>query len=166
MLGYDGIHILFDWPKRNGGKDISEFIMLYDPVDDFPSASQIHITPLILQKIPNNIKRFVFDFSPTDKPLKSGLTYFIKMSAVNAVGAGTASEVASVTPSGPPYPHQAAVLTTLQYSDLPVTEATVSWLPPGSNDGYPINGYYVEWWSEDNVPEVQIVRLRYTSILP
>ncbi|KAL7440180.1 hypothetical protein ACHAXH_004154 [Discostella pseudostelligera] len=165
VLGYDGIQISFDWPKRDGGKDISEFIVFYDTVKDFSTANQIRIASSIPQKIPNNSNMFIFDFSPTTPSLKAGSTYFIKMSAVNDIGAGTASDVASVTPSGPPSPPQAAILTTLQYSNLPVTEATISWIPPDSSGGYPIDGCYVEWWSEDKLSEVQIVRLRYSSIL-
>lgn len=165
VLGYDRIQLSFDWPRRDGGKEISEFIVSYDTSADFSSANQMRIASSIPQKIPNNSNTFIFDFSPTTPPLKSGSTYFIKMSAVNEIGAGTASEVASVTPSGPPSPPMAAILTTLPYSDLPITEATISWLPPGSSGGYPIDGYSVEWWCGDNIPEIQIVRLRYTSIL-
>ncbi len=164
VLGENGIQVSFDWPKRDGGKEISEFIVLYDTMDDFSTANQIRIASSIPQKIPNNSNTFVFDFSPTIQPLKSGITYFIKICAANAIGAGMTSEVVSATPSGPPSPPMTAILTTLQYSDLPVTEATISWLPPSSSGGYPIDGYYVEWWSEDNLPEVQLVRLRYTSI--
>ncbi|KAL3761394.1 hypothetical protein ACHAW5_005766 [Stephanodiscus triporus] len=167
VLGYDGVQISFDWPKRNGGKEISQFVVTYDTTEDFSSANQMVISPTLPRKIPNNGDKCVFDFVPTNPPLNVGFTYFIKMNAVNSVGTGIASAILSVMPSGPPFPPSAAVLTTLQYSELPVTEASVSWasVPTVSNGGYPIDGYFVEWWSRDKLPEIQVVRLHYTSPL-
>ncbi|KAL7542723.1 hypothetical protein ACHAXR_012023, partial [Thalassiosira sp. AJA248-18] len=165
VLGHDGVQILFDWPRRDGGKEITEFVVVYDTVEDFSSSNEMSIAPSLPEKIPSSSDRFVFDFVPTNPHLNSGSNYFIKLSAVNEVGAGAASTVASVIPSGPPAPPSAAVLTTLQYSELPVTEATITWALPVSNGGYQIDGYFVEWWSQDKLPEVQIVRLLYASLL-
>ena len=165
VLVYDGMQISFDWPKRDGGKEISKFVVTYDTTEDFSSTNQMVILPSLPQKIPNNGDKFVFDFVPTTPQLNAGSTYFVKMNSVNSVGTGLSSEISTIIPSGPPFPPSAAVLTTLQYSDLPVTEASVSWATPHSNGGCPIDGYFVEWWSKDKLSEIQVVRLRYTSPL-
>mmetsp|Transcript_4653 Transcript_4653/g.10531 ORF Transcript_4653/g.10531 Transcript_4653/m.10531 type:complete len:148 (+) Transcript_4653:295-738(+) len=129
VLGHDGVQISFDWPRRDGGKEITEFVVMYDTIEDFSLANEMSIAPSLPEKVPSNSDKFVFNFVPATPPLNSGTNYFIKLSAVNDVGTSTASAVASVIPSGPPAPPSAAVLTTLQSSELPVTEATVSWAP-------------------------------------
>ncbi|KAL7554975.1 hypothetical protein ACHAWF_018557 [Thalassiosira exigua] len=159
VLGDNSLQLSFDWPERDGGKEITEFVVVYD------TTSEMSIPPTLPQMIPSSSDRFVFDFVPTNPQLDTGTTHFVKLRAVNDVGNGEASSVVSVIPSGPPAPPSTAVLTTLQLSELPVTEATVSWAPPVSDGGHPIDGYFVEWWSQDRVPEVQIVRLLYTSLL-
>jgi len=165
VLCYDRVQVSFDWPKRNGGKTITQFVVKYDTVEDFSSVNQMIILSSLPRKIPNSGDRYTFDFVPATPPLNAGLTYFIKMSAVNSIGTGVASTISSFIPSGPPFPPSTAALTTLQNSDLPVTSATVSWTPPTSNGGYPLSGYLVEWWSNDKLPEIQVVTLRYTSPL-
>ena len=164
VLGHGSVQLSFDWPKRDGGKSIAEFVVAYDTVSSFSSANEMSIPVTIPTKIPNSSGRFTFDLIPSPQ-LNVGVTTFIKLRAVNDVGAGTSSAVASVILSGPPSPPNSAFLSTLEYSELPVTEATVTWTPPVSNGGKSIDGYSVEWWSLDKLPEVQVVRLLYTSPL-
>lgn len=83
VLGYDGVQISFDWPKRDGGQALSQYVITYDTTEGFSSANQMVILQSLPQQIPYNGERFVFDFAPTNPPLKAGLTYFIKMNSVN-----------------------------------------------------------------------------------
>ena len=90
VLVYDGMQISFNWPKQDGGKAISKFVVTYDATEDFSSANQVVILPSLPQKIPNNGDKFVFDFVPTTPQLNAGSTYFVKMNSVNSVGTGIA----------------------------------------------------------------------------
>ncbi|KAL9190309.1 hypothetical protein ACHAXT_007520 [Thalassiosira profunda] len=165
VLSSDGLQILFDWPARDGGQPITDFVVTYDTKEDFSSPHEMSIAPSLPQVIPGSSDRYIFDLVPTSPPFTPGETYYLKMAAENSVGLGVASLTTYGASSGPLAPPSAAVLTTLDQSDMPVTEATVSWAPPLSTGGYPINGYLVEWWSEEKLPEVQTVRLLYTSQL-
>jgi len=165
VLGKNGVQLSFDWPIRDGGKAITEFVVAYSTLEDF--SCEMMIASSSPDLIPNSGDRFVFDFIPTDPPLETGTMYFIKLTAVNDVGVGASSAVISVVPSGPSLPPNSAVLSTLEHSNLPIQEATVSWIAPvsSSSGGYPIDGYYIEWFSQDKLPEVQVVRLLYTTHL-
>jgi hypothetical protein len=165
VLGQNGVQLLFDWPIRNGGQEILQFVVIYDVSEDFSASNELVLDATLPQVIPASGKQFVFDFVPSTPELVAGERYYIKLVAVNSVGAGSASSVVSVVPSGPPNPPKAAVLSTLTSSEFPITEATISWASPMLNGGYPVDGYVVEWWSKEKRPEVQVVRLQYNSIL-
>ena len=162
-LGHDSMQLLFEWPVRDGGREISEFVVAYDTTDDFSSAVEVEIPASIPLLLPNSGGKYVLDLTPSSPPLVSGSMYHVRISAQNEVGTGTASFPTTVIPSGPPRPPFAASLATLSISQSePVTTATVSWVPPLFDGGYPIDGYFVEWWSKDVISEIQIIRLTYT----
>jgi len=165
VLGRTGAQILFDWPKRNGGSQISRFLVHYDTSEDFSSAIELIFESTQPEKLAESGGKYIFDFAPTDPPLIPGSKYFLKMSAMNTIGTGVFSKTKSFVPSGPPDPPIFSSLSTLEFSKSPITEATVSWMTPASTGGNPIDGYFVEWWTSGKSPEVQVVRLLYTSPL-
>jgi len=166
VLGRESFQVLFKWPQREGGKHISDFAVVYDTSEDFSSSNTLVVASSIASVIPDSGGKYVFDFTPTTPKVVAGELYFLKMFAINSVGAGAESEVISGVPSGPSKPPQTATLTTLEASELPITTANIIWAAPSSNGGYPVNGYLVEWWTkEDTVPEVQLLRLHYSSQL-
>eukprot|EP00970_Alexandrium_tamarense_P009994 scaffold1976_cov187-Alexandrium_tamarense.AAC.23 len=165
VLGLNGVQLLFHWPDRDGGKEVSEFIVFYDTSSDFTSTYTMSVASTLPEALPSSGGRFVFDFVPTTPQLDPGVEYFIKLAAVNDIGIGEVSALVSVTPSGPSEAPSAGTLTTLELSESPITEVTVTWTPPSFTGGYPVAGYVVEWWSIEKQPEVQLVRLQYTSVL-
>eukprot|EP00984_Skeletonema_dohrnii_P039106 scaffold43104_cov150-Skeletonema_dohrnii-CCMP3373.AAC.1 len=166
VLGSESFQVLFKWPTREGGQPISDFAVMYDTSEDFSSPNTLTVSSTVPSDIPDSGGKFIFDFTPTIPRFVPGQLYFLKMIAINSVGAGAESEVISGVPSGPSDPPEAATLTTLEASEFPITTANIVWTAPFSNGGYPVNGYLVEWWTkEDKVPEVQIVRLQYSSQL-
>ena len=165
VRGRDSLQVLFKWPEREGGKAVTDFAVIYDTSDDFSSSTTLTVASSVPSVIPDSGDKNIFDFTPTTPRLVAGQIYYIKLVAINSVGPGAESEVISSMPSGSPDPPDAATLITLEASEFPVTTANVTWTAPSSNGGYPINGYLVEWWTKETIPEVQIVRLQYSSQL-
>ena len=165
IFGRESFQLLFKWPTRDGGKPISSFVVLYDIEEDFSSSNTMEIAAAVPSVIPNSGDTYIFDFSPTTPRLVAGQRYYLKLLAMNNVGTGAESEIISGVPSGPSDPPRTGTLTTLGTSEFPITSAEIVWMAPSSNGGYPIDGYLVEWWTEETVPEVQIVRLQYSSLL-
>lgn len=166
ILGRESLQVLFKWPEREGGKLISDFAIMYDTSPTFSSSNTLIVSSSIPSVIPDSGGKYVFDFTPTTPRLVAGELYFLKLIAINSVGAGAESEVISGVPSGPSDPPYSATLTTLDASEFPITTANIFWTSPSSNGGYPVNGYLVEWWTkEDTIPEVQLVRLHSSSQL-
>jgi hypothetical protein len=78
--------------------------------------------------------------SATVKNLTDGTTYYFKVTAVNQVGAGSASGVASATPAAPiTAPGYPTGLTAVPGRG----RVTLSWSPPASDGGAGISGYLI-----------------------
>ncbi len=76
----------------------------------------------------------------TDQGLTNGITYYYRVSAVNAVGEGAMSNEASATPSAPVTVPSAP--TNLKAAPG-IAQVTLTWSAPSSNGGSPITGYKV-----------------------
>ena len=164
ILGKNSLQLLFNEPNRDGGQSISHYVLEYDTTSDFSNHLTFNIEASVAQAIPASGGQSVIDFIPMPL-LLPGVRYYIRLVAINSIGMGTASETISAVPSGPSDSPDAGILSTIVTSHAPITEATISWTPPQANGGYPVEGYVVEWWSEDNRPEIQIVRLQYHTTL-
>ena len=77
VLGHDSLQLSFDWPKRDGGKSIVEFVVVYDTVSSFSSANEMSIPVTVPTRIPNSSDRFTFDLIPSPQ-LNAGVITFIK----------------------------------------------------------------------------------------
>ena len=165
VIGPDSFQILFKWPRRDGGPAITDFAVIYDTSDQFSSSNTFTVAASVVSAVPDSGDKYVFDFDPIMPSLVAGEVHYIKLVAINSVGPGAESEVVSGIPSGPPDPPSSAFLGTLRSSEFPIETATVTWTAPASDGGYPINGYLVEWYTREKIPEVQIVRLTYSSQL-
>ena len=96
--------------------------------------------------------------------LKSGSSYFIRVSAYNGIGndfqAGAGfgpfyTYPVPVTPlSSPSSPQHVQVSTELEQVK-PITQVSVSWLPPLANGGTAITKYKVEWYTFQYRAEIQ-----------
>ena len=105
--------------------------------------------------------------------LESGVVYYARVAAVNEVGPSPWGVAAD-----PPAPAAApdacdalAVSTALTRSGAPITELDVSWLAPGNatnsslagDNGSPITGYLVEWFTAEPVCEEQQIRATWAA---
>ena len=75
--------------------------------------------------------------------LVNGTGYSVRVMAVNAVGDGTPSTEAAVTPATTPGPPRAL---RTQRGD---SSGTVEWSPPSATGGLSVTGYVVQWSDDD-----------------
>ncbi len=98
--------------------------------------------------------------SATVKNLTDGTTYYFKVTAVNQVGAGSASGVASATPAAPiTAPGYPTGLTAVPGRG----RVTLSWTPPASDGGTGISGYLIYEGTSPGGPATLVTSVRTTS---
>lgn len=119
---YRSVALSWSAPSSNGGSAITGY-RVYRGVS---SQSLTLLTTL------SNV------LSYTDSGLSDGTTYYYKVSAVNIVGEGTASDVASATTSST-VPGQPSSLKATGSFD----EISLSWSAPAANGGSALTGYKV-----------------------
>ncbi|MBN1389357.1 MAG: fibronectin type III domain-containing protein [Candidatus Thermoplasmatota archaeon] len=117
------IKLTWDEPLDNGDSARIGFALLRGPNQDEMTVIKSDFGP--------------FDFSYTDKGLNNGQFYFYGIKAINSEGVGEMSPVISVKPVGKATP---PVNITYQYSSRRID---IQWLPPLSDGGDAIIGYYV-----------------------
>uniref|UniRef100_A0A7R9WKX3 Fibronectin type-III domain-containing protein n=1 Tax=Pseudictyota dubia TaxID=2749911 RepID=A0A7R9WKX3_9STRA len=168
-MARNALQVIFEPPARDGGQTITEYIFSWDTNDDFSSKSSVVVDAATLDAlIPEST--LVYNLIPSSPALTCGTDYFVRVQAANGVGTGEATSSLPASPTGPPGAPKSGLLTTLLSSALPITEATITWDEPSKTGGCgcggdSISGYEVEWWSMRKQPEVQEVRLQYTSSL-
>jgi len=87
-----------------------------------------------------------------------GLVYHFRVSAYNAFGSGPPSQEVIAVPRGQPEPPPVA-----EVSVISGTELKVSWRPVEVNNGSPVEGYMVEWYSDKPSLEVQQLKTSATD---
>eukprot|EP00607_Mallomonas_marina_P003620 CAMPEP_0182439754 /NCGR_PEP_ID=MMETSP1167-20130531/86625_1 /TAXON_ID=2988 /ORGANISM="Mallomonas Sp, Strain CCMP3275" /LENGTH=2248 /DNA_ID=CAMNT_0024633521 /DNA_START=466 /DNA_END=7213 /DNA_ORIENTATION=- len=154
-------------PVRNGGQNITLYIIEWDTSVTFTSTSYGSKT------VATNLLLPLFTSGPLAYEL-SGLTtgqsYWVRVSCVTSIGVGaTTTSLSTVTPAGKPDAPAAVSLSTSTLQDTPITKVDVSWTAPsstGGNGGSAITSYLVEWWTLTNIEEVQLVRFTSDSFPP
>uniref|UniRef100_A0A7S4I964 Fibronectin type-III domain-containing protein n=1 Tax=Odontella aurita TaxID=265563 RepID=A0A7S4I964_9STRA len=166
-MARNSLQIIFERPDRDGGQPISSYVFSWDTNLDFSTETSISVDVSTLDSLgPEG--NLVYNLIPTSQALLPGTDYVVRVQAVNSVGMGDFTTSLPVSPTGPPDAPEPGILTTLSSSALPITEAIVTWdepSTPGGCGGDGIVGYSVDWWSTRKRPEVQAVRLQYTSYL-
>ena len=165
-LGSNGIQFVIQPPIKDGGQPISSYFVEWDESQSFsPSSQNLQIGVDELLPLGES-SLLIYTLRSVMDQLSSWKTYSIRFEVTNSVGLSEKSAPLSVTLKPPPNAPRQGILTTSSSSPEPITSATVSWnspLPSLPNDI--INGYIVEWWTMDKSPEIQAVKLQYTSTL-
>ena len=164
-LGQHMIQILIQPPLWDGGQPISSYFVEWDDSQNFASAQTLEIGVDDLRSLENSAL-LVYNLQPSVPQLSSWKVYNIRLKVSNIVGSSETTAPVSITLKSPPKPPKKGLLSTASHSTEPITSATVSWDQPLSilPNEY-IHGYIVEWWTTDKSPEIQIVKLQYTSTL-
>jgi hypothetical protein len=156
--------VTIDPPKRDGGRNITSYVVEYDTDASFSSSA--YVTSTLVAKD--------LDFLHVNGPLVTsidglipGYSYYVRVSAVNEIGSSLPTYAATpVAPMGAPDQPALVTIDVVEVQDTPITEMTVMWDQPKNatgNGGSAIDGYLIEWWTAATVPEVQEVRLYWAG---
>jgi hypothetical protein len=142
-------------PLSTGGSAITNYYIEWSASSSFQDPSTkgaANVTVGSLVSLSSTVK--VYEVTG----LTSGKTYWVRVSAQNAIGTGatTAASSGQLIAGKPAIPATATLVTATEQT-TPITTATASWSVPSSDGGSPITGYTVEWWEDGAVPEVQVV---------
>ena len=153
-------------PARDGGKNITSYVVEYDTDSSFGSSA--YITSTLSATVLDNLYvggplvTYIEDLTP-------GYSYYVRVSAVNQIGSSLPSYAATpVAPMGSPDEPSLVTVDVVEVQDTPITEMTVMWDAPKNttgNGGSAVDGYLVEWWTAAVVEEVQEVRLYWTTLV-
>ena len=150
-------------PTRDGGQSIYGYFVEWDSSDNFDSSSSYYGSQLV------NITELVKLY--TDGPyvhevssLISGISYYVRVSGKTTLGTGSSIQMSSqATPTQSPDAPSSLSISSLSESSNPITEIDVEWVEPEDDGGLDITSYKVEWWTNDEIFEVQEVRLSFDS---
>jgi hypothetical protein len=167
-LDSTSMRVLVMAPLHTGGVAISKFKVEYDVVNTFDSG---HMKTSV-QEVANLVQLYAQGFWVISVPgLTTGQNYSVRVSAYNGVdevsgvGGYSTPTVAStmVRPSRAPAPPSNGALSALRVQTAaPITDFTANWSTPAAENGSPVNGYKLEWWTGAQVREVQHIRLGCT----
>lgn len=156
--------VTIDPPKRDGGRNVSSYIVEYDTDSSFGSSAYVQSTlaakDLNYLHVGGPLVHYIDSLTP-------GFSYYVRVSAVNAVGSSLPSYASTpIAPMGAPDAPALVTVDVVEVQDTPITEMTVMWDQPENatgNGGAAIDGYLIEWWTAATVKEVQEVRLYWES---
>ena len=164
ILGRYDLRVLFDAPLRNGGQAITDYFIEWDVSDSFDSSSYVTVPEASMDRLDAS-GSYVYDFDNGTQQLNSVVPYYVRIAAINSVGRGETITSAQIYTSSAPDAPSMGHLSTLSLSPLPITEATVVWEEPLDDGGDSIQNYIVEVWTAAKLPEIQVVKVQYSSAL-
>jgi len=160
-MGSTSLQLIISPPNRNGGSSITEYLIEWDSSASFKSSNYGYLNVSVSDFATLDSDYLVYKLSPSSPSLTSGVPYYVRVAAVNAIG--TSKKTSSpfpVAPSAAPDTPSSIVVSSLSESTQPITEVSVTWDIPTSDNGAPIQGYLIEWWAAElSRPEVQLIRL-------
>ena len=166
LAGRDKLQLRFALPVSDGGSNLTHFLVEYDTSLSFgTNLRRVNVTAAAAAE---NVLHEGGPAVTYLTGLESGVVYYARVAAVNEVGPSPWGVAADPTaPAAAPDACDAlAVSTALTRSGAPITELDVSWLAPGNatnsslagDNGSPITGYLVEWFTAETVCEEQQLR--------
>ncbi|CAM9800578.1 unnamed protein product [Ectocarpus sp. 6 AP-2014] len=174
-----GLRVYWVDVTEDRGSEVTSFAVDYSTDEDFAVDSTVRIegkTTFFLsdRRLDNGTTHGVYETDVTG--LQSGIPYFFRVSASNAIGEGEAmvTTPAYLVPMTAPDMLEygtGVTLSTLPAGDaVSVTDSStslhVSFSPPPNDNGDAVDEYLVEWWmaSEPVRSEVQVLRLASTAV--
>jgi hypothetical protein len=166
LAGANKLQLRFALPLSDGGSNLTHFLIEYDTSLSF--GTNLVQTNVTAAEATQNV---LYENGPAVvylTGLESGVVYYARVAAVNSEGPSPWGVAADPTApaSAPDACNDLEVSTSLTQSGAPITELDVSWLAPGNatnvtlagDNGSPITGYLVEWFTQETVCEQQQVR--------
>ena len=159
LAGSSQMQVLISKPLTTGGSAILKYVIELCASSTFNDAATFRSIPVLVSDpalvlLQANGNKYTYSVSG----LAVGKSYWVRVSAVNAIGAGPvtmiSASLAIATKASAPF---SAALTTATLQDTPITTAALTWTTPVANGGSPITGYVVEWWEAGSIPEIQVV---------
>ena len=175
VSGSTSVQLVVTPPLNSGGcpgalsGSLDQYLLEWDQSATFDDAATYgNVTVPASQLLPALTGNFLGDWVYDLSGLKTGTSYWIRVSAHNNIGFGpTKLASMSVVPSGKPGAPKSVALLTATSQDTPITSANVTWTAPTVSGGSVVTGYLVEWWEPVNVPEVQLIQfIDYTTMTP
>ena len=171
LAGRDKLQLRFALPVSDGGSNLTHFLVEYDTSLSFgTNLRRVNVTAAAAAE---NVLHEGGPAVTYLTGLESGVVYYARVAAVNEVGPSPWGVAADPTaPAAAPDACDAlAVSTALTRSGAPITELDVSWLAPGNatnsslagDNGSPITGYLVEWFTAETVCEEQQIRATWAA---
>jgi hypothetical protein len=159
-----GFQIIFDPPVLDGGKEVRGYIIevndvIHDEIYTVAMNSSDVITLASSRTLVYSITNNYLDLEPWNR-------YDVSMRAVTSVGSSLVSKSMNFILTTSPLPPMNFRVKTQTVTSKSSREALISWYEPiiSLNSLNNLQGYFIEWWSGDSIPEIQQIRLRYTSI--
>ncbi len=115
------ITLIWSMPISDGGSPITNYTIYRGTT----SGGETNLTKI------GNVLTYL------DTGLTNGVTYYYKVSAINAIGEGPQSNEANATPTTLPGPPNGLVTSASNQ------QVTLNWLPPSDNGGSPITNYSI-----------------------
>jgi len=159
LSGKDSVQVIVTEPLYDGGIAITGYLFEWDSSDDFnsPNYRNQTVSMSALRMLQDN--KYIWEISN----LKTSQSYYVRVSAINSIGASPyrRTNKPEKVAGKPLLPVSVAVELPLT-QNTPITAATVKWEPPdalivNSDGGSSINGYVIELWEREAVPEIQEV---------
>ena len=166
VSGLTYVQVLITPPTSTGGYSIDEYLIEWDADLAFTDVSTYgSIVRTVYQLSPALTGIYTGVYIYEISGLLTGQAYWVRVSAHNALGFGTALVSSfTVVPSGKA-DSPGSVSVALPSSLSPITTAAVTWTAPTqSNGGSPVTGYLVEWYEPYvSIPDVQLVQFVATN---
>jgi len=162
--GLTTAQVLITPPTSNGGSDITKYMIEWDAASQFNDQTTYgkkEVNKADLKVLSTTVPGLANVLVYTITGLSTGVSYWVRVSAMNSIGYGPVTITSSsAAPGGKPNSPSLVTLSTAVTSSTTVTSTNITWqAPTGSiaNGGSPLTGYMVEWWEEGAVPEVQLI---------
>ena len=158
----------------NKASSITGFLLEWSPSIAFDidiSQTSLELSSLERHRLGgyNKVNEIIYDYVIGN--LRPGVSYYVRVGAINEMGNGRMSEPVHILPGSSPgrFEEEPGVsLDTIKASKVvSVNESSstlqVSWKKPPSDNGFEIKSYLIEYWTSPGVWDVQEIQLQGAS---